>query len=61
MGDVFILVEITGAEALIKALINEKVEGIFGLPGGANLPMYDTLYDSEIRHILARHEQCAAD
>ena len=60
MGDVFILVEITGAEALIKALINEKVEGIFGLPGGANLPMYDTLYDSEIRHILARHEQCAA-
>ena len=60
MGDVFILVEITGAEALIKALINEKVDGIFGLPGGANLPMYDTLYDSEIRHILARHEQCAA-
>ena len=60
MEDVFILVEITGAEALIKALINEKVEGIFGLPGGANLPIYDTLYDSEIRHILARHEQCAA-
>ena len=60
MEDVFILVEITGAEALIKALINEKVEGIFGLPGGANLPIYDTLYDCEIRHILARHEQCAA-
>ena len=60
MENVFILVEITGAEALIKSLIDEKVEGIFGLPGGANLPMYDTLYDSEIRHILARHEQCAA-
>jgi acetolactate synthase-1/2/3 large subunit len=60
MEDVFTLVEITGAEALIKALINEKVEGIFGLPGGANLPIYDTLYDCEIRHILARHEQCAA-
>ena len=54
------MVEITGSEALIKALINEKVEAIFGLPGGANLPMYDTLHDSEIRHILARHEQCAA-
>ena len=60
MENVFILVEITGSEALIKALINEKVEAIFGLPGGANLPMYDTLHDSEIRHILARHEQCAA-
>ena len=60
MENVFILVEITGAEALIKSLIDEKVEGIFGLPGGANLPMYDTLHDSEIRHILARHEQCAA-
>jgi len=60
MENVFILVEMTGAEALIKALIDEKVEGVFGLPGGANLPIYDTLHDSEIRHILARHEQCAA-
>ena len=53
MENVFILVEMTGAEALIKALIDEKVEGVFGLPGGANLPIYDTLHDSEIRHILA--------
>ena len=52
--------ELTGSDALIKALENEQVEGIFGLPGGANLPIYDSLYDSDIRHILARHEQNAA-
>ena len=54
------MVEMTGSEALIEALRLEGVTGIFGLPGGANLPIYDSLYDSEIRHILARHEQCAA-
>ena len=54
------LIETTGADALIKALDNEGVKGIFGLPGGANLPIYDSLYDSDIRHILARHEQNAA-
>ena len=52
--------ELTGSDALIKALENEQVEGIFGLPGGANLPIYDSLYDSDIRHILVRHEQNAA-
>ena len=52
--------ELTGADALIKALEYEKVEGIFGLPGGANLPIYDSLYDSDIRHLLVRHEQNAA-
>lgn len=54
------MVEMTGSEALIEALRLEGVTGIFGLPGGANLPIYDSLYDSEVRHILARHEQCAA-
>jgi|TARA_B100001750_G_scaffold246395_1_gene268572 acetolactate synthase-1/2/3 large subunit len=54
------LIETTGADALIKALDNEGVKGIFGLPGGANLPIYDSLYDSDVRHILARHEQNAA-
>ncbi|MBA3750126.1 MAG: biosynthetic-type acetolactate synthase large subunit [Nitrosopumilus sp.] len=52
--------EISGAAALITALEKEKVEYIFGLPGGANLPIYDALVDSKLRHILVRHEQSAA-
>ena len=51
---------LSGARALIKALEKQGVKEIFGLPGGANLPMYDELYKSNIRHILARHEQSAA-
>jgi acetolactate synthase-1/2/3 large subunit len=51
--------KITVAEALIKALEFEGVEVMFGHPGGAILPAYDPLYDSPIRHILARHEQGA--
>ncbi|MEM1989405.1 MAG: biosynthetic-type acetolactate synthase large subunit [Candidatus Bathyarchaeia archaeon] len=50
----------SGAKALIEALKREKVEVIFGIPGGAILPVYDALYDSDIKHILMRHEQCAA-
>ncbi|MFZ0492029.1 MAG: acetolactate synthase large subunit [Acidimicrobiia bacterium] len=49
----------TGAETLIASLEKEGVETIFGVPGGAILPAYDPLYDSPIRHILARHEQGA--
>jgi len=49
-----------GAKALMKALEKEDVKEVFGLPGGANLPMYDELSKSNIRHILARHEQSAA-
>ncbi|HIP16843.1 MAG TPA: acetolactate synthase large subunit [Methanothermococcus okinawensis] len=49
-----------GAEAIIKALEYEKVEVIFGYPGGALLPFYDALYDSDLIHILTRHEQGAA-
>jgi acetolactate synthase-1/2/3 large subunit len=49
-----------GARALMVALEKEGVKEVFGLPGGANLPMYDELYKSNIRHILARHEQSAA-
>jgi acetolactate synthase-1/2/3 large subunit len=52
--------KISGARALIKALEKQGVKEIFGLPGGANLPMYDELYKSNIRHILVRHEQSAA-
>ena len=50
---------ISVAEALIKALEFEGVEVMFGHPGGAILPAYDPLYDSKIRHVLARHEQGA--
>ena len=49
-----------GARALMVALEKEGVKEVFGLPGGANLPMYDDLYKSNIRHILVRHEQSAA-
>ncbi|WP_031516765.1 biosynthetic-type acetolactate synthase large subunit [Desulfofalx alkaliphila] len=52
--------EITAAQALVKCLELEKVEYIFGYPGGAILPVYDALYNSDkIRHILTRHEQGA--
>ncbi|MFQ6085924.1 MAG: biosynthetic-type acetolactate synthase large subunit [Candidatus Bathyarchaeia archaeon] len=54
------MVVISGAHALIEALRQEKVGVIFGILGGAVLPVYDVLYDSDIRHILARHEQCSA-
>ena len=49
-----------GARALMLSLEKEGVKEVFGLPGGANLPMYDELYKSNIRHILVRHEQDAA-
>ena len=49
-----------GGKALMKALEKEGVKQVFGLPGGMNLPMYDELYKSDIRHILVRHEQSAA-
>jgi acetolactate synthase-1/2/3 large subunit len=52
-------VQLTGAQALIKSLEQEGVDTIFGLPGGAILPVYDPLIDSSIRHILVRHEQGA--
>jgi acetolactate synthase I/II/III large subunit len=51
--------ELTGAQALIKSLEMQGVEVMFGLPGGAILPVYDPIIDSSIRHILVRHEQGA--
>jgi acetolactate synthase-1/2/3 large subunit len=48
------------AWAVMEALRREGVEVIFGVPGGASLPLYDALYDNpQIRHVLVRHEQCA--
>src|SRR5437868_14414333 len=51
---------ITGADIVVKALVDQGVEIIFGYPGGAVLPLYDSLFkQNQIRHILVRHEQAA--
>jgi acetolactate synthase-1/2/3 large subunit len=52
--------EMTGAEMVIAALLDQGVEHLFGYPGGAVLPIYDALFQQEkLRHILVRHEQGA--
>ena len=51
--------KLTGAQALIKSLEMQGVDVMFGLPGGAILPVYDPIIDSPIRHVLVRHEQGA--
>ena len=51
--------KLTGAQALVKSLEMENVDVVFGLPGGAILPVYDPILESPIRHILVRHEQGA--
>ena len=50
---------LTGAQALVRSLEECGVEVVFGLPGGAILPVYDPILDSPIRHVLVRHEQGA--
>lgn len=53
--------QLSGAAIVIKALIAEDVDTIFGYPGGAVLPLYDEIFkQNKIRHILVRHEQAAA-
>jgi len=52
-------VERTGAEIFVESLRKEGVHTLFGYPGGVVLNIYDVLYDSDIRHILVRHEQAA--
>ncbi len=49
----------TGAQILVDMLLKKGVEYVFGIPGGAVLPLFDTLYDSPIKFILTRHEQAA--
>ncbi len=53
---------LTGAEILMRALLDEGVSTLFGYPGGAIMPVYDALYDyrDRLNHILVRHEQAAA-
>jgi len=55
------MTKVSGAEAVIKCLLAEDADLIFGYPGGANMPIYDAMfnYQEEVRHILARHEQGA--
>jgi acetolactate synthase-1/2/3 large subunit len=54
-------IEIKGSEAVIRSLIEEGVDTIFGYPGGAIMPVYDALYDyrHKLKHVLTRHEQGA--
>lgn len=54
--------QISGAEAVIRSLLNEGVETIFGYPGGAIMPIYDEVFkfEDQISHVLTRHEQGAA-
>jgi len=61
-GKININGEISGAEALLRSLIEEGVDTIFGYPGGAIMPVYDKLldYEDRLKHILTRHEQGAA-
>src|SRR5271163_4014186 len=51
---------LSGAEIVLKALVDQGVEVIFGYPGGAVLPLYDAIFQqNRLRHILVRHEQAA--
>jgi acetolactate synthase-1/2/3 large subunit len=52
--------KMSGAKAIIESLRMENVDVMFGYPGGAVLPLYDEIFDADIRHILVRHEQAAA-
>lgn len=54
-------IEINGSEAMIRSLVAEGVDTIFGYPGGAIMPIYDALYDFDhaVKHVLVRHEQGA--
>ncbi len=51
--------KMSGAEIIIKSLENHGIETVTGIPGGAALPLYNALYSSSIKHVLARHEQGA--
>src|SRR4051794_35214234 len=50
----------TGAQIVWEILVEEKVEVVFGYPGGAIMPVYDAMLDYPVHHVLVRHEQGAA-
>jgi len=52
--------ELNGSQILLRALVNEGVDTIFGYPGGSILDIHDELFKSSFKHILVRHEQGAA-
>lgn len=49
-----------GSQVIIEVLKEQDVDTVFGIPGGSVIPLYDALYDSDLNHILATHEQMAA-
>ncbi|MFX6246323.1 thiamine pyrophosphate-binding protein, partial [Acinetobacter baumannii] len=52
--------EMTGAEMVVQALIDQGVNTLFGYPGGAVLPIYDAIFQqNDVKHVLVRHEQGA--
>lgn len=51
--------EMTGADIIVKALEASGTDVVFGIPGGTVIPLYDSIYGSSLRHVLARHEQGA--
>ncbi|MHC1746526.1 MAG: biosynthetic-type acetolactate synthase large subunit [Negativicutes bacterium] len=52
--------QLSGSEMIVKCLLEQNVDTVFGYPGGAIMPLYDALYDAPIRHVLTVHEQGAA-
>ncbi len=54
------MAKMNGAQMVVKALEDEGVSTLFGLPGGTVIHLYDALYDSKLNHILMRHEQAAS-
>ena len=51
---------LTGSEVVVRSLVDQGVDVVFGYPGGAVLPIYDAIFQqNELRHILVRHEQAA--
>ena len=50
----------SGARMLVECLVREGVDCMFGIPGGVTIPLYDVLYECQVRHVLVRHEENAA-
>ena len=53
------LMKLKGSEAIVKVLLEQGVDTVFGYPGGAVIPLYDALYDAPLKNVLTAHEQGA--
>lgn len=51
--------KLSGAQAIIKVLLEQEVDTVFGYPGGQVIPLYNALYDAPLRNVLTAHEQGA--